>query len=188
MKNFFVVLLTCLFVGTVSATPIILDFPSADSISGGPTGSGLLGAGGGGAHWFAGDDLTETFLGTGLAAANTSRWIFDMEDFTHAGVINTFDLLINGTFMGDFSFVGLGSGSTIHSFDLSFNHASIIGDDYTLRMLATSTVPPGLSSWNWLPGGSVTLDNSVAVPAPSTIALLVLGLVGIGFSRNKKTA
>lgn len=187
MKNLFALLFTCLFVGSVTATPITLDFPSAGSISGGPTASGPLGAGGGGVHFITGDDLTETFIGTGLASANTSHWIFDMDDFTFAGVINTFDLLINGTVIGDFSFVGLGFGSTIHSFDLSFNHSSIAGDDYTLKMLATSTVPPGLASWNWLPGGSVTLDNIIRVPEASSITLLVLALAGIGFSRRKKT-
>ena len=188
MKKILGLLFACFFVGSVSATPITLDFPSSDSIVGGPTGSGFLGAGGGGVHFVAGDSLTETFIGTGLAVVDSSRWIFDMSDFTAADVNNTFDLLINGTVIGDFAFLGLGQGSSTHSFDLSFTHAAIAGDDYTLSMVATSTVPPGLASWNWLAGGTVTLDSSSAVPEPTTIALLGFGLAGIGFARKKKAA
>ena len=89
--------------GVVQAA-LILDFPSPDSVSEGPTGSGALGAGGGGVHFITGDDLTETFVGTGLAAATSSRWEFTMDDFTAAGVINTFDIEINGAVVGSFDF------------------------------------------------------------------------------------
>lgn len=51
MKNFLGLLFAYFFVSSVNATPIVLDFPSPDSISGGPTGSGLLGAGGSGTHF-----------------------------------------------------------------------------------------------------------------------------------------
>jgi len=164
----------------MSASAIDLEFPSADSISGGPTGSGPLGAGGGGRHFIAGDDLTETFLGTGLSSATHSRWQFSMDDFTDVGVLNTFDIQINGVTVGSFDFTGVGVFSTVVDFDLSFDHAPIAGsggsgDDFTLRMVATSTVPPGLASWNWFPGGTTTL-----IPAPASAMLLgMVGLVGV---------
>jgi hypothetical protein len=160
---------------TMSASAIDLDFPSPDSISGGPTGSGPLGAGGGGVHYMEGDDRTETFLGTGLPSVPDSQWVFSMDDWTDVGVLNTFDIEINGTVVGSFEFTGVGISSTIVDFDLVFSHAPVAGDDYTLRMVATSTVPPGLASWNWFPGGTVTL-----VPAPASAMLLgMAGLVGI---------
>src|SRR5689334_5597691 len=127
--------------GAVASADVTLGFPSTTSISGGPTGSGPLGPGGGGAHFITGDDLSQTFLGTGLGSTNKSRWVFKMSDFTASGVHNTFDILINGTKVGDFFFDGNGSSQT-HSFDVTFNHTTIAGPDYTLRMVATSTVPP----------------------------------------------
>jgi hypothetical protein len=153
------------------AGPISLEFPSSDSISGGPTGGGMLGGGGGGLHFITGDDLTETFSDTGLGSATQSHWQFSMSDFTPASVDNTFDVEINGAVVGSFTLnAAAHTGSTTETFDLLFDHAAISGPDYTLRMVATSTVPPGLSSWNWFPGGTVTL-----VPEPASLGLLLMG-------------
>jgi len=52
---------------------------------------GPLGGGGGGGCFQAGDNLSQTFVGTGQASAISSAWNFQMSDFTALGVVNTFD-------------------------------------------------------------------------------------------------
>ena len=54
----------------------------------------------------AGDNLVQTFTGTGLASTTSSEWQFSMFDFTAAGVLNTFALLINSVQVGTFSVRG----------------------------------------------------------------------------------
>ena len=177
--GFLLVSMAAAWVAPTAALAVDLAFPSPTSFSGGPTGLGPLGAGGGGHHFIAGDDLTQTFLGTGLPSVTQSRWQFTMDDYTSVGVQNLFDIQINGITVGSFSFTGDGQTSTLIPFDLTFNHAAIAGPDYTLRMVATSTVPPGLASWNWVAGGTVTL-----VPEPASAALLALA--GLGLLRRRQ--
>ncbi|MCA8961622.1 MAG: hypothetical protein KDC38_13955 [Planctomycetes bacterium] len=146
----------------VHSQSIDLEFPSQDSM----TSSGLLGPGGGGVFFISGQDIDETFLGTALSAASESHWVFSMSTCTDPSVVNTFDCLINGVVVGsyDMVFPPAGSGISTVVIDVEFTHAPIAGPDYTLRIVATSTVPPGLCSWNWFPGGTVTLGNGSAGP------------------------
>ncbi|MCP4268744.1 MAG: PEP-CTERM sorting domain-containing protein [Candidatus Brocadiaceae bacterium] len=182
-------ILLSFFAFTVNATPITLDFPSSDSQIDFAYGTNTLGVGGGGDYFNSGDKITETFTGTGLASADESHWVFEMSNYTESGVINTFDVFINSIDIGGFSFTGQSAGyGGTQSFDLNFSHAPILGDNFTLEIIATSTVFSGGGAWNWLPGGSVTLDGSASVPEPSSIALLAFGLAGLSFSRKKKAA
>jgi hypothetical protein len=166
----------------VSADTIV-EFPSADSFTGGTTGGGVLGTGGGGQHFIAGDSISQTYLVADLGITTSSRWRFSMTDFTFRGVVNAFDVRINGRTIGTFSFVGVADGccsETIHALDLLFNHSAPVGPRITLSIMATTTVPPGLSSWNWLPHGTVTLlEDSAPVPEPTTVALLGTGLASL---------
>jgi hypothetical protein len=170
-------------VGSGRAGMVTLDFPSSDSTTfSAITGLGTLGSGGGGVHFHAGDYVLQSFAGTGLATATSSHWVFDMSDLTSPGVDNTFEVLINSTVGGAFDFIGQSGGGTQH-FDLTFGPAApILGDNYTLEILATSTVPSGDGSWNWFPGGQVTLSSN-AVPEPSSLALCsVAGATFAGYS------
>ena len=165
-----------------TAAQIILDFPSTNSILSG-TCTGPLGAGGGGVCLNSGDTLTETFIATGLNSTTSTNLVFSMDNGTSPGVLNEFDVLINGSVIGDFQF--LSSGAGILNFDLTFNHAEILGDDYTLQMVATTTVPNVQGSWNWIAGGTATLT---AVPVPAAVWLFGSGLLGlIGLARKEKT-
>ena len=164
---------------TPAQADLVLDFPSVESLTGGPTGSGPLGEGGGAQHFYIGDEITESFTGTGMHSVRASRWVFTMDDWTDAGVESSFDLLINDTIIASFSFGGEGVHSTMRSFDLAFSHddgpilgSGLGGDDFVLSMVATSTVPLGMGSWNWVAGGEVTL-----IPAPAVLGFLGLGLL-----------
>ena len=177
--------LTLLFVGVGRgrAGTVTLDFPSSDSTTfSAITGLGTLGSGGGGVHFHAGDFVLQSFAGTGLATATSSHWLFDMSDLTSPGADNTFEALVNSTVVGTFNFIGQSSGGTQHV-DLTFGPtAPILGENYTLEILATSTVPSGEGSWNWFPGGQVTLSSN-AVPEPSSSALFsVAGVIFAGYS------
>jgi hypothetical protein len=162
---------------------VVLDFPSPTSTlncAGAP--SGPLGAGGGGVCFNSGDNLVQTFAGTGLPTTTSSEWQFSMTDVTAAGIHNTFQLLINSIEVGTFSFDGSDDTEIeqTHVFDITFASAPIAGDTYTLEILATSTVPSSFGSWNWLPGGNVTLSAAVAVPEPCAFTLLGSALAMLG--------
>lgn len=170
---------------SVSAASIVLDFPSEDSIVTSGSNTSTLGVGGGGRYFRFGDTITETFIDTGLSSATSSNWVFSMSDFTSAGVTNIFDVKINGSTIGSFSFTSDGDSSDSLFFDLTFEHDLITGDDFTLDITATSTVYSGGGAYNWLPGGSVTLISSV--PVPAALWLFGSGLIGlIGVARRKK--
>jgi hypothetical protein len=141
-------------VGQARAGFVTVTFPSTDSttFNAFDNSSGALGTGGGGVFFAAGSSVEKTFTGTGLATATSSHWVFDMSEETFPGVDNTFDVSINGTKVRFFDFIR--QGGVTHHPDLTFGPtAPITGDTYTLKIIATSTVPPGSSSWNWIPGG-----------------------------------
>ncbi len=167
------------------AQNVTLGFPSTNSqitspFSGGAQGS--LGAGGGGAWYNTGDRLDQLFTATGLATADSSHWVFSMSNFTSSST-NTFDVAINDTVVGSYSF-NSGDGNPV-SFNLNFTHTGLVtGPNYKLSLIATSTVANGFGSWNWNPGGEVTLTS--AVPEPASFA--VLGLGALALVRRKKKA
>jgi hypothetical protein len=182
-------------VGQAKAGMITVTFPSSDSTTFDAfNGSyGTLGSGGGGVFFVAGSAIEKTFTATGLPTVTSSHWVFDMSDVTASGVDNTFDVLINGTKVGSYDFIGLGVKGGTHHFDLTFGpSAPITGDTYTLEILATSTVPPGEGSWNWYAGGEVTLSDVTAAPEPSTLVLLGTATVSLGgffgWRRRKQAA
>jgi hypothetical protein len=171
--------------GLVAAS-ITLPFPSAGST----LGCGYerpLGAGGGASCYVAGERVWETFTGTGLSSTVSAQWDFDMSNYTDPGTTNTFDVLINGIVIGNYQFTSVLYGVDL-SFDLPFSFPAIAGDAYTLEIVATSTVPAGAGSYNWYPGGTVTLSDAggAVVPEPATFGLLFTALAAIAVARRRR--
>src|SRR5947209_18748907 len=133
-----------------------LNYPSTNSIASGPDFSGQpLGPGGGGVAFQAGDRLDQTFVGTGACTADSSEWVFHMDNFTEGnGFTNDFDVYINDVKIGSYS---MPPGPEANkSFDLVFSHPGLAIGAAKLSIVATSTVPSGGGSWNWIAGGTVT--------------------------------
>ena len=149
-------------------TAVTLDFPSSGSATTVSfIGTDVLGAGGGGMYYEAGDFVAETFYGTGLSRVSTLDVAFDMDDQTYDGGCTvgtlTWDVSVNGTTVGTYSYLG-GSALGRISFAETYSFAPVAGagtggDDYTIAYTATTTVCPGGSSWNWFPGGTAMLGG-----------------------------
>lgn len=147
-------------VGPPVPLPNQLEFPSEDSV----TSAGVLGAGGGGAMFITDQQISETFNAPGIAPFTESQWVFQMSSCVDPTVVNTFDVFINGVLIGEYEYQNPTGGMVTIDFDLTFQHPLISGPDFTLSIVATSTVPPGLCSWNWFPGGLVTLGSGSTAP------------------------
>ncbi len=107
------------------ATQFALNYPSTNSTTSGPDYSGQpLGPGGGGVGFRAGDRLDETFVGTGACTADSSEWVFHMDNFTGgSGFTNDFDVYINDVKVGSYSMPPATGANT--SFDLVFTHPGL---------------------------------------------------------------
>jgi len=74
---------------------------------------------------------------------------------------------------------------------LNFTFPLVAGPDFTLSIIATSTVYNNGGSWNWLPGGTVTLTGPAATPLPAALPLFSTGLGALGllgWRRKRKNA
>lgn len=145
------------------AGPISVEFPSTGSLRTCQGSTLALGDTGTMRCWTAGEDLVETFTGILPAGASftRTRLQFRMDDYTDAPTVNTFDVEINGVVVGSYSTIGNSGNPSLRTLDLTFEHAPIAGPDVTLRIVATSTVAPGLNSWTWFAGGGVTLTPAM---------------------------
>ena len=62
------------------------------------------------------------------------------------------------------------------------------GHDFTLSLLAADCEPTGHTGYAYLDGFGAVLPPPVDVPLPGTLALLGLGLLGLGAARKRKQA
>jgi hypothetical protein len=133
-----------------------IPFPTAAAAVGGPSGTGTLGAGGGGARFQTGDFLQETLTTVGPSAQVALS--FQMSDVTSGCAVGqalSWNVLVNGVVVGTYGFAG-GSGTNPRTITGTYTFASIPAGPVTLRLESTSTVCPGGGSWNWIPGGTAS--------------------------------
>ncbi len=149
-----------------NALAVDLEFPrSTSKISstfGPPT---SLGAGGGGVLFVKGNWVGDKFTGTGVGSISTADLDFEMDDLTNGfcfvGVLN-FDVEINGVIVGSYNYTG-GGGIGAFPVSVSYAFAPIAGggptfDGYRVRIIARETVCPGGGSYNYFPGGLMSLN------------------------------
>lgn len=166
----------------LSAASVTLDFPSASSTS---TGSGANSQ-----FFFSpAHTVTESFTGTGIADATMFSFDLFIKNINlKDGAFVTFEARTNMTVLGNFTF-SEGDADGLYSFDFAFADPDPIGDDYSIGLFVTNTVPAGDGSIELFAGAStVTISDEAGVnvvPLPATGLLLGAGLLGLGAARRK---
>lgn len=154
-------------------------FPSSStSYFSATNGSGTIPSGGESAFmWTTGDNISQTFTGTGLATVGEFSDDFQIQNFLFEN--ETVDVSINGTNIGSFEVLADGGSGAFQTVDFSSYFALIPGaGDYTVAMTLTNTIDLGSGSIAFLDGG-VGAFNSAA-PEPETWALMLAGIGGVG--------
>lgn len=163
--------------GTALASSLTVQFPSPSSAV--VDSNGLLTGADYCCFFNAGDNITQTFAGTGLGSVNMLSLALPVSYANlGAGAQVDFNVLLNGTVLGSFAWTSA-QGTGTENFNASFAPIVGVGGSYTAELLETNSVPSGQGSigFNY---GSLTLSDVSTVPEPGSLALLIVGLAGLG--------
>ncbi|MCP5160764.1 MAG: PEP-CTERM sorting domain-containing protein [Hahellaceae bacterium] len=197
MKKILGSLVSCLFISSVNATPITIDFDDlASDFTVGAHYSGL------GVTFVDAFTTTYGYLPGGtspIAISHTSGYQPQPNDpieaifgFSVSSVSLTgLDVGLNGFVFSAYDAV---VGGNLLATDQVFGSSVGVGEFFNLSLSATGIRRVEFSQVRNVTGDGVVFDNFVfdtdasAVPVPGSIALLGLGLAGLGFSRKRKEA
>lgn len=175
---------TALFhVVPAAASSVVLPFPGTGTLYTSATdGSGFIPAGGASAVMFtAGDNVDQTFAGTGVTSVDSLKVDFNIDDNLN-GAGESVLVSINGTSVGSFTVPDGGGSGGVLNYAVSIFFAPIVGNGtYDLTMTLQDTLPTGSGSIDFLDGGVFVLNGGVrtVVPEPTALLLFVAGLAAL---------
>lgn len=194
-----ITLLACLFAGTANAGLIIgaTDIVSNTMGTAGGSLDNIINQSGLSVGYTSGVTDFDSYVATHPVNSDSNAWagnggpvlgemvfdlggIFTIDSFAlwtqfNSHAIDEFSILVDGIFAGSFNaLVGAGPNIAVQVFDLT----DLSGQFITLQVASNH-------GGNYVNIGEVAFE-ATSVPEPASIALLGLGLAGIGFSRKKK--
>ena len=178
-------------IGPANANAIVLSFPgTGTTYTSFANGSGSIPSGGESAALFtAGDNVEQSFSGTGLASVNSLDVSFDVNDFLD-GASEDVLISINGTNVGSFSVPDSAGSGGLLTFSGSLFFSPIFGNGtYDLMMTLVDSVPVGDGGIAFEDGGNFALNGGVRVvgiPEPLTLALVCGGLCATIVARRPR--
>ncbi len=145
--------------------------------------------GGGGWYYFDPHQATQTFISTGLDYVDQLQLTLN-SDVVGITELLGFTFYLNGFEIGSYDY-SPGDSAGASYLDFSFASQYSASSDWTLLMDVTTPVCSGCGSLRFETSNPLTLidneDSGGTVPAPATLALMGLGLVGFGLSRRRST-
>ena len=178
-------------VASADASTVVLPFPGTGThYASANDGSGFIPPGGHSAVMYtAGDNVDQTFTGTGVTSVDSLKVDFNIDDNLN-GASETVDVSINGTSVGSFVVPDNSGSSSVVNYAVSIFFAPIVGNGiYDLTMTLQDTIPSGDGSIDFLDGGVFLLNGGVrvAAPEPMTALLFGAGLAGMASLRRRRT-
>jgi len=178
--------------GPAVAGAVVLPFPGpGTSYTSATDGTGFIFSGGvSGLMQTAGDNVDQTFLGTGVASIDSLKVDFNVDNNLNGSSENII-ISVNGTAVATFVVPDGGGLNDVTTIAGSIFFAPIVGNGtYDLTMTLQDTIPSDDGSIDFQAGGSFALNGGVRVveaPEPLTLSLFGAGLgAAFAVSRRRK--